>query len=153
MKKITSLLIALVLIFTFATPSEVSATEKLVSGNYYGKVTSVINGDSFTLQTIDGNNLTVKIAGIDISENPYAYEITQAYLQGKNVRVEVLPIAIANLQPYYYGVVYYNNVDVAKQYLQSGYCRINSSTISSTYITSYTNLQNRAKYARHGIWK
>ncbi len=153
MKNITSLLMILLLIFTFSTPTEVQAVEKLTSGSYYGKVTKVIDGNSFTFQSIDGHDITIKISGIDTSENPYALELTQAYLQGKNVRVEILPLAIANLQPYCYGVVYYNNVDVAKQYIQSGYCEVDYNTISPSYKTSYTAFQNDAKYYREGIWK
>ncbi len=153
MKKITSLLLALLFVFTFSMSSDVLATEKLPSGSYYGKVNRIIDGDSFEFKSIDGSNMTIKIAGINTTTNPSALELTKAALQGKNVRVNILSITSANLKPYYYGVVYLNEIDLAKMYLVSGYCKVNKNTISSEYINSYTSAENEARYFRIGIWK
>ncbi len=153
MKRITSFLLTLILIFTFATPTQVFAKEKALPGTYYGKVTKVFDGNSFLLESLDGQDLTFKIAGIDTSVNPDAFELTKTILLGTNVKVELIPVSTANLTPYSYGIVYYNNVDLAKIYLQSGFCKVDSKTVSSSLAKTYTSYENTAKYYKEGIWK
>ncbi len=152
MKNITSLLVTFLLTFSLLSPTNVFAVEKLPTDSYYGKVTRIIDGNSFTLKTINGENLNIKIAGIETVEYQYALELTEAFILGKNVRVQIVPISSTNLQPYYYGIVYYNGDDVAKQYLLSGYATFNSKTIIPYYSKIYTSYQFSAQYYGEGIW-
>ncbi len=153
MKRIYSLLLAFLLAFTLITPTQVSAVEKTWPGTYNGKVTKIIDGNSFNLRTQDGQDLTIKIAGINSSKNSDALELTKALLLGKNIKVDVLSLSSTYLQPYYYGVVYIDNNDIAKWYLLSGYCNLDYASVPSGNLQVYTNYLNSAKYNKVGIWK
>ncbi len=152
-KRLSPLLLTLVLFFTFATPTQVLAQEQTYPGTYNGKVTKVIDGNSFQIETLDGQEIAIKIAGIDTTPNKDALKLTNALLLGKNIKVEVLSNTYYNKKPYSYAIVYYNNQDVASMYLQSGYCKVDSSKISSTLAQTYNSYQNTAKYYKEGIWK
>ncbi len=153
MKRISTLLLAFLLIFTLITPTEVSAEEKTIPGTYYGKVTRVVDGNSFELHSLDGQDLSVKIAGINTSVNPDALGLTKAFLLGKNIKIEILTTPSSNLQPFYYAIVYMNNIDIAKMYLQSGICKVNYNTMPTGYERVYSAYQNDAYYYSEGIWR
>ncbi len=153
MKRISSLLLTFLLVFVFIAPNQVSAVEKTIPGIYYGKVTRVIDGNSFVLDSLDGQSLTIKIAGINTSSNPDALALTTAFLQGQNLKVDLSSDTSTYLQPYYYGVVYVNDIDIAKMYLQSGFCKVDPTTVPAGNLRIYQAYQNDAKYWREGIWK
>ncbi len=153
MKRISSLLLTFLLVFAFLAPTQVSAEEKALPGTYYGKVTRVIDGNSFVLDSLDGQTLTIKISGINTSTNPDALGLTTAFLLGQNIKVELTSDTSTYLQPYYYGVVYVNDIDIAKMYLQSGFCKVDVNTVPAGNQRVYLAYQNDAKYYREGIWK
>jgi endonuclease YncB( thermonuclease family) len=60
-----------------------------------GSVTEVTDGDTFDMETSDGDRVTVRLHGIDAPEigQPYGAEATataRRYLSGETVRVEVM---------------------------------------------------------------
>lgn len=156
--KLISFMLALFLMFTLllmfiltATPIQAFAVTKPI-GTLHGKVTNVVDGDAFVIKTLDNQKLTIKIAGIDTTPNPDAYTFLKSFLQGKNVKVEIISIATTNIQPFNYGVVYIDNTDISKLILQSGLAEYEPTTISSTYKNRYIGYENEAKYNYEGIW-
>lgn len=149
-KKVVSFALALLLLVT-ATSIQTFAVTK-PTGILHGKVTTVIDGNAFKIKTLDNQNLTIKIAGIDTTTNPDAYTMLKSALQGKNVKVEIINLPISNMQPYSYGVVYIGNTDISKPILQSGLAEYEPTTISSAYKNRYIMYENEAKYNKEGIW-
>lgn len=150
--KLLSFTLALLLMVTFTPVHTFAATVVKPTGTLHGKVTNVVDGDAFKFRTLDNKSLIIKIAGIDTTENPDAYALLKSVLQGKNVKVEIINLPIANIQPYSYGVVYIGNTDISKPMLQSGLAEYNPATISATYKNSYIIYQNEAKRNKEGMW-
>lgn len=150
--KLASFALVLFLVVTFMPVEAFAKTATKPIGTIHGKVTNIVDGNAFEIRTLDNQNLTIKIAGIDTTVNPDAYTFLKAFLQSKNVKVEIINLAITNIQPYSYGVVYVDDTDISKAILQSGLAEYESTTISATYKNRYIGYQNEAKYNKEGIW-
>ncbi len=153
-RNITAFVLTLVLMFTLSL-SVVHAEEK-PSGIVYGKVVSVHDGNSFSVLTQDNKLYKYKIAGIDTSDNPDAYNYLKGYLKGKNVRVSTQTVPSANTKAYSYGVVLIGNSsknDLAYDMLGAGIASVDPTTCPSDKKSAYTSFENSAKYAKVGIWK
>lgn len=144
------LMFALSIIFTIQSPVQAMG-QTTPSGTIYGKVVRVVDGNAFVFQTVNKENYTIQIAGVDTSSNPDAYKFLTSFLQGKNISVEFYPVA--NNKPYCYGVVLYNKMDIGYQMLYSGIGEYSSNTILSNYKSEYSKAQNIAKNKKVGIWR
>ncbi len=152
MKKRYSILIAFILMFTFILPTKVYA-DSYHYGSYYGKVINVSDGNTFTLQTVNNEQILIRIAGIDTTNSEDAYTFLRSCLDGKNINVDVLAISSATLKPYSYAVVTYNKVDLANHMLRVGLGSYNGDTVTSKYRNTYYLSEKSAKNNRLGIWK
>ncbi len=154
MKKITAFILTFVLMFTFSL-TLVHAEEKPY-GTLYGKVVTVHDGNSFTLQTLDKKLYKIKISGIDISDNPGSYKFLSSYIKGKNARITVQNSVSTNLKAYTYGTVNLDTssqTDIAKDMLFLGIVAVDPATCPNGYLRVYSSYENQAKIARIGIWK
>ncbi len=153
-RNITTFILTFVLMFTFSF-SIVQAADK-PTGVVYGKVVDVHDGNSFTILTQDNIRYKYKIAGIDTSDNPDAYDYLKGYLKGKNVRVSTQNPSSTMTKAYSYGVVLMGNSskdDLAYDMLGAGIASIDPNSLPADKKTAYTSFENSAKYAKTGIWK
>ena len=122
------------------------------AGTIEGTVISVADGDTFTLQTQDGQEVTIRLAEIDSPEGDQPYSIDSrkalaAMIDGKVVRVK------AHHRKDQFGRtigrVYADDVDVVEEMV-----RIGAAWVHRDYVTdrSLYALEREAKAAEKGLW-
>lgn len=153
MKKLSLFSLLAICCLVFITPLETFATTITPAGYIRGKVLEVKDGNSFILESMDGDKYNIKIAGISTDGIDYSYEFLQSYLSGKNVKVNILPISSTNLKPFSYGIVYYDDENVGKMMLTSGLAKLDDSSLNSNSLkNAYYSYQNNAIRGNEGIW-
>lgn len=149
MRKILVLVFSVLLMNTATAKKEVSQEPYII----IGKVVSVYDGDTFTVQTVS-NKLKIRLLIIDCPEKNREYgkeatDYTKSKLLGKKITaVCYLPMNGKR----HIALVYYGHKLFNTEILADGYGWIWSSFCNYNFCDGWRMIQDKAKIEDRGIW-
>lgn len=125
-----------------------------VEAQWKGKVTEVIDGDTYEIRRTDGSSVTVRLYGIDCPEDDQSYgdKATQRVrdkILNHTLRVEKITIGT-------YGRtiarVYYNSEMINEWLIKNGLAWVYPRYCDDPVCDNWKNIQQRTKRNKTGLW-
>jgi micrococcal nuclease len=145
-KRFGAKLALIITVLIFATPS-------LADTVLIGRVTKVIDGDSFVLKT-KKKAYEIRMWGIDCPEytQPFSSEaraIARRYLKGKNVQVEVKYLDKYNRS---IGVASYGNEIINEKLVREGAAWVYKRYCRTSICKKWDDIEKMARSSKRGLW-
>lgn len=131
-------------------PLSASCSETLLSG----KVTKVIDGDSFILRT-PKVSYEIRLWGVDCPEytQPFASEaraISRKYLKGKKIKVQV---KYRDRYGRFIGLATKGNLNINQKLVEDGAAWVYTKYCQESICNSWASLEKKARNSRKGLWR
>lgn len=133
------------------------------SGKHYGRVYKVIDGDTFWVKNEQGNNVKIRLIGIDAPEDKNAFKkkkhpfgkVSKRYLDSLILDKEIrLEYDVDSLDRYgrTLAYAYLSNTFINADMIQNGYALLMTIPPNVRYESQFVVLQKYARKNRLGLW-